>query len=41
MKLQELNRTKKLYFGYQEIARVFGISLASAKVTARRTSSAD
>jgi predicted transcriptional regulator of viral defense system len=36
MKLQELNRIKKLYFGYEEIARVFGINLASAKVTASR-----
>jgi len=36
MKLQELNRIKKLYFGYEEIARIFGISLASAKVTASR-----
>jgi predicted transcriptional regulator of viral defense system len=36
MKLQELNRIKKLYFGYEEIARVFGISLDSAKVTASR-----
>jgi predicted transcriptional regulator of viral defense system len=36
MKLQELNKIKKLYFGYEEIARVFGISLASARVTASR-----
>jgi len=36
MKLQELNRIKKLYFGYEEIARVFGINLDSAKVTASR-----
>ncbi len=36
MKLKELNTIKKLYFGYEEIARVFGISLASAKVTASR-----
>ena len=36
MKLQELNRIKKLYFGYEEIARVFGINPASAKVTAGR-----
>jgi predicted transcriptional regulator of viral defense system len=36
MKLRELNRIKKLYFGYEEIASVFGISLASAKVTASR-----
>ena len=36
MKLQELNRIKKRYFGYEEIARVFGISESSAKVTASR-----
>ena len=36
MKLKELNRIKKLYFGYEEIARIFGISAASAKVTASR-----
>jgi predicted transcriptional regulator of viral defense system len=36
MKLQELNEIKKPYFGYEEIARVFGISLDSAKVTASR-----
>ena len=36
MKLKELNRIEKLYFGYEEIARIFGISLASAKVTASR-----
>ena len=36
MKLQELNRIKKIYFGYEEIARVFGISPDSAKVTASR-----
>ena len=36
MKLQELNRIKKLYFGYEEIARVFGINPASAKVAASR-----
>ncbi|MBW1860390.1 MAG: hypothetical protein JRI70_10050 [Deltaproteobacteria bacterium] len=36
MKLQELNRIEKFYFGYEEIARVFGISLVSAKVTASR-----
>ncbi len=36
MKLKELNRIEKLYFGYEEIARVFGISPASAKVTASR-----
>ncbi len=36
MKLKELNRIKKLYFGYEEIARVFGINPSSAKVTASR-----
>lgn len=36
MKAFELNKIRKLYFGYQEIARVRGISLASAKVTASR-----
>ena len=36
MKLQELNSIKKIYFGYEEIARIFGISLDSAKVTASR-----
>jgi len=36
MKLKELNKIKKLYFGYEEIAKVFGISGSSAKVTASR-----
>ncbi|MBN1831180.1 MAG: hypothetical protein JW896_03630 [Deltaproteobacteria bacterium] len=36
MKLTELNRIDKLYFGYEEIARAFNISLSSAKVTACR-----
>jgi predicted transcriptional regulator of viral defense system len=36
MKLRELNKIKKLYFGYEEIATVFGISASSAKVTASR-----
>ena len=36
MKLKELNKINKLYFGYEEIARVFGISPSSAKVTASR-----
>jgi predicted transcriptional regulator of viral defense system len=36
MKLNELSKIKKLYFGYEEIARVFGISAASARVTASR-----
>jgi predicted transcriptional regulator of viral defense system len=36
MKLAELNKIKKLYFGFEEIARVFGIDAASARVTASR-----
>ena len=36
MKLKELNEIKKLYFGYEEIAKTFGISGSSAKVTASR-----
>ena len=36
MKLAELNRIEKLYFGYEEIARAFDISLSSARVTASR-----
>ena len=36
MKLTELNRINKLYFGYEEIARIFGINAASARVTASR-----
>jgi len=36
MKLQELNKIKMPYFGYEEIARVFGINSASAKVSASR-----
>ena len=36
MKLRELASIKKLYFGYEEIANVFGISASSAKVTASR-----
>ena len=36
MKVLELNKIRKPYFGYEEIARVRGISLASAKVTASR-----
>ena len=36
MKLRELNKIKMPYFGYEEIARVFGISPASAKVSASR-----
>jgi predicted transcriptional regulator of viral defense system len=36
MKAIELYKIHKLYFGYEDIARVRGISLASAKVTASR-----
>jgi predicted transcriptional regulator of viral defense system len=36
MKLLELRTISKLYFGYEEIARVLGISLASARVSASR-----
>ena len=36
MRLEELNRINKLYFGYEEIARVFGIDAASARVTVSR-----
>ena len=36
MKAFELNKIHKPYFGYEEIARVRGISLSSAKVTASR-----
>ncbi|NNF99546.1 MAG: hypothetical protein HKM93_09225 [Desulfobacteraceae bacterium] len=36
MKALELNKIRKSYFGYEEIARIRGISLASAKVTASR-----
>jgi len=36
MKLSELQNIKKLYFGYEELARAFGISTASARVTASR-----
>ncbi len=36
MKLAELNRIDKLYFGYEEIAKAFDISLSSARVTASR-----
>ena len=36
MKLLELRTIAKLYFGYEEIARVLGISLASARVSASR-----
>ena len=36
MKLLELRKIRKLYFGYEEIARVLGINLASARVSASR-----
>lgn len=36
MKVFDLNKIRKPYFGYEEIARIRGISLASAKVTAAR-----
>lgn len=36
MKPKELNEIKPLYFGYEEIARVLGISPASARVSASR-----
>ena len=36
MKLNELYQINKLYFGYEELARVLGISLASARVAASR-----
>jgi predicted transcriptional regulator of viral defense system len=36
MKLQELNKIAKLYFGIADIARALGISPASAKVSASR-----
>jgi predicted transcriptional regulator of viral defense system len=36
MKIAELARINKLYFGHEEISRVLGINAASAKVTAGR-----
>ena len=36
MKSLKLNKIRKLYFGYEDIARILGISAASAKVTASR-----
>lgn len=36
MKLLELNKIRKFYFGYPDIARALGISEASAKVSASR-----
>ena len=36
MKIREIERITKYYFGYEDIAKVLGISLSSAKVTANR-----
>ena len=36
MRFRELQNIKKLYFGHEDIARVLGIRLQSAKVTANR-----
>jgi len=36
MKITELNKIKKLYFGYEDIARSLGISADSARVAASR-----
>jgi predicted transcriptional regulator of viral defense system len=36
MKLNELRKIKKLYFGYEEIAKILAINEASAKVSATR-----
>ncbi len=36
MKLAELSRINKFYFGYEDVAKALGISLASARVTASR-----
>lgn len=36
MRIFDLNKINKLYFGYEEISRVLGISLASARVSACR-----
>ncbi|MFC1480036.1 hypothetical protein ACFL5Y_01155 [Candidatus Omnitrophota bacterium] len=36
MKYAELKKIKKLYFGYEEISKVLGITLQSSKVTANR-----
>jgi predicted transcriptional regulator of viral defense system len=36
MKYSELKQIDKLYFGYEEIARVFGINTESARVSASR-----
>jgi predicted transcriptional regulator of viral defense system len=36
MKILELNKINKLYFGYEEISRVLSITLSSARVSASR-----
>jgi predicted transcriptional regulator of viral defense system len=36
MKFLELNKIKKLYFGYEEISRILSITLPSARVSANR-----
>ena len=36
MKYSDLTKIKKLYFGYEEIAKALGISLSSARVSANR-----
>ena len=36
MRLLDLRTIRKLYFGYEELARVLGISLASARISASR-----
>ena len=36
MKIAELSTLDKLYFGYEDLAKALGISLASARVTASR-----
>lgn len=36
MKILELNKINKFYFGHEEISRVLGISLQSSKVSANR-----
>jgi predicted transcriptional regulator of viral defense system len=36
MKVSDLRKIQKLYFGYEELARVLGISMASARVAASR-----
>jgi len=36
MKLNELRKIKKLYFGYEEIAKILAVNEASARVSASR-----